>query len=528
MSTQLSLFEEPATLSPVGSRDSLPLSAIEYRDSHTPPTFVSSFEGSRKYRDEFLSGARLLGLNSARKPIVPQQLIIADAINASTDDGIPLFSTMGICVPRRATKTTSIFATLLGRCLNREDYQVAYSAQNGLKSRDRYLKDIVRPLERLYPDPKTRPFKISLAKGAERIEFPNGSAFIVLPPQGESYRGDAFDCVFLDEAQELDLEDSQELIGAITPVFLTRPAAQIIIAGTAGEGRVGILWETLEKGRAEAPKYGIVEWSADENTPDPEVGSDVAGTLADPAIWRAANPAIGTLATDEAVADAFSKMTLATFSREFLGIWPMDGSAGFLNAEKWAAAALEGSFPTPPKQFGLAFAIHPMGTAASIAVAWREDGEARVGIIASQSRVDWLYKEVLRISRLYKRPIIHDTIGVSKVEAERLGRARPIPKLAPQQWGDITTAAALFKKELDNGNLKHWNQDALNQAVAVSKKRGMAGSDRWAFNALTPDADISALNAAAMALRWYDANPARRPSQLPADVAKYLKPAEAA
>jgi hypothetical protein len=514
-----SLFENRAVLTPVGSKDSLPsplIGPIEFRDSHVSPRFVSSFDGAHRYRDEFLEGARLLGLGTTRKPIHPQQFVIADALNACTADGIPLFSTMGVCIPRRATKTTSVFAVLLGRCALREDYQVGYSAQSGLKGRDRFLKDVVHPLERLYPNKATRPFKISLAKGSERIEWPSGSAFIVLPPQGESYRGDAFDAVFLDEAQEHGVEDSTELIGSITPVFITRPEAQIIIAGTAGEHQSAMLWDTLEHGRNGTPNYGIVEYAADPETPvyDPEIHETVEGTTDDPEVWKLSSPAIGTVAALDAIADARTKMTAEAFAREFLGIWPSSSTVGFINAAKFAALGNDGSLPSAPKSFALAFAVHPAGSYASIVAAWRIEGVAQILVLEHGEKTAWLYKQVLAYSRHFKTPIIHETMGAALVEVEQLERARPKPKLLKQSWANVSTGAALIMKEITSGNLQHWNQDPLTDAISVATKRGTPRSDKWAFNALTADGDITALNAAAMALRAYDDIKPRAPMRL--------------
>lgn len=518
------VFEKSPLLSPDGSRTSLS-GPKEFRDSGISPKFVASTEGSRQFRGEFLSGARALRLDTPRKPIHPQQFMVGDVLNAVGDDGLSLHSVIGICIPRRATKTTSIFATLVGRCLERDDYQVAYAAQSGTKGRDRFLKDLVPHLERMYPDIATRPFKINRSRGGEHIAFDNGSRFAILPPQPESFRGDAWNVVVLDEAQEHDPELGAELKAAILPTFDTVPGAQLIIAGTTGEHRSGILWQTLEDGRNGKAATGIVEYAAPDDTPvyDPEIHETIDGTTADPEIWKLAHPGIDTLTSLKIIGERYEALTPEAFAREYLGIWPKGSESRFISPVQWDLCGLPNDeMPALPDRFTTAFAVHPSGTYASIVAAWREEGVAQILVLEHGLRTSWLASSVKAITTEYtdtrtrfRLPVAHDTVGAAIAEAEALARQRPAPNLKPQKWANVASAATLLLKEIEAGNLRHWNQPVLNDAIGITTKRGTPRSNLWAFNATDPEGDITTVNAAAMALRAYDEEPVKRRAVMP-------------
>lgn len=476
----------------------------DYRDSGIPARFVSDMSGSDDYRQEFLVGARMLGLDSPRKPLHPQQLVIADVMNAADANGIPLHQTVAVCIPRRATKTTSIFAVALGRLMQREDYQVAFTAQSGTKARDRFIKDLVTPLERRFPDKDSRPFRINRSRGGEHITFDNGSSIVVLPPQGDSFRGDAYDLVIADESQVHGPEDTEELLGAIMPTFDTRPGAQLVVAGTTGEHRSGLLWKSLEEGRNAVVGSGIVEYSAGDMLTEAE--------YEDEDVWRRAHPGIDTLTTIEVIRNRWAKLPLEQFLREYLGVWPAGGGGRFLDLGKWSLAAVEGDLPSPPEHFAFAFAIHPDGSSASIVAAWRDDDEKGHLLLIDQRRgTQWFSPAMLTLARKYRTvPVGYDTYGgPTNVQTEILGRSRPRPKLAPQTMADIKTAAALLVKELDDGRLVHYAQEEMTTAAQLAVKRKIGNG--WGLGRGQAEDDITPLEAGAIALRVYDTLKKREP-----------------
>lgn len=476
------------------------------RDSHTPPRYVSSFDGGDSLRAEFMAGADLLGIADK---LQPQQLVIADALNAVNAEGHPLNPMVGVLIPRRSSKTTSILAVLLGRCASRPNYRVAFTlATTGQKARDRFRADIVGPLERLYPDENNRPFRIRKAAGSEAIEFENGSLFRVLTPSGESFRSDAFDCVFVDEAGEATPETTTDLLTGILPTMDTRPDAQIIIAGTAAKYRTGnMLWDVLQKGRAGEDEYGIVEYAASQDvTVDDIPDWDAAVPLV-----LEAHPGIGTLTTLAKVKRNFDALPREQFMREYLSVFEDAGfSESAVNLRRWLAAQLDTDAPEPPKRFAIGVAVTLNQTAASIVAAWREDGDARVLVLDHRPGTVWVADRLRELAK-YKVPIVYNNIGTTRAEIDALLFDRAVkPYLKPQTMTNVSTAAALFVREVDNGRIGHWDDQALLTAVQTARKRQMANA--WGFGrGNNPDADITALEAASMALRVYDEQPAKKP-----------------
>ena len=214
-----------------------------------------------------LSGCRRLGHSP-----MPVQRQVWYLLEAKRPNGRPLYPQVVVEVPRRAGKTDGIMALLVGRCLAYPGYRVGFAAQSGVKSRARFL-DLITLLGRSGGGGWTA----YRSRGEERVNFTNGSVISFHPPDPEHFRGDAFDCIVLDETQEVDEEEAADLLGSLLPVFDTRPESQLIVAGTAGAARSGLLWEALEQGRA--GRWGILEYALPEGA-DPE----------DESIWLQVHP----------------------------------------------------------------------------------------------------------------------------------------------------------------------------------------------------------------------------------------------
>lgn len=500
--------------------------AAEFRDSGVKPRHVSSFEGSRPGRAEFLAGARLLGFDTPGRELHPQQFVIADALNATGDDGLALHTTTGVCVPRRATKTTSIWFVALGRIMTRSRYKVLYVGQSGVKGRERFMTDVVDELEALYDlDDPSCPFKINRSMSAPSITWKaTGSSITIKPPKPANVRGDAYDLIIVDEAQELAALLSTQLIAAIKPTFDTRPGAQLVVAGTAGEARSGLLWDTLENGRD--GKAGIVEYAADPDTPlfDRDKPEEIDGTTGDPEVWLSAHPGINTLTTLAVVESNFEDFGTVEFAREYLGIWPLGGANALISAVNWDLCRLDGALPAPPTSpqaaaaisFALTIAVDHAGRCATIAGAFRSpEGLIHVGIIDHRQGTAWIAKRAAQLSRQYRVPIIYDGRSATNgVVTEALNRMTPRPKLEPKTWADVSTGAAGLLALINDAGLRHYDQPELNDAVKHARKRNVKdGSDalRWSFGKVSSEDVITPVEAMSLAVHAVQTAPVKRP-----------------
>jgi hypothetical protein len=469
-------------------RESYDFTQTTQRDSGTPALHISSFENAEEWAPEFLAGCEALGFIPTH-----QQWKIADALNAhQVPSGKPINTTMAVCVPRRAGKTTVLLALALGRCLARPRYSVLFTAQSGTKASARFLQ-MARDLERINPNEAERGFRIMRGAGNQNVSFLNGSLFQVLPPKPESFRGDAYDLLILDEAQEHTVEVSAELMGSILPTMDTRPGAQLIVAGTAGERRSGLFWETLEEGRKAIKGTGIVEFAAPDTTTPEDAGK--------PATWTAAHPGIGTMTDLETIQVRFEKLPMPQFMREYLGIWPEDYSTSAIDPHLWRAGM--SALIEKPALFAFGYDVAPDGSSASIAAAWRIDDVAYIEIVDHRLGTSWLVPRLVELARRYRVVIGHDTIGAALAEAELLNRQRPRPRTRPAAMKDITTGCATFMKELHNGSIKHFDQVSLNEATARAAKRPLS-ENQWAWGRRLSGGDITPLVACTLALRTFD------------------------
>lgn len=452
------------------------------------PLHVSAQTDSEQFDEEFLVGCRALGFEPS-----PQQWIIAHALNAwDSEHDRHLFGTFGICVPRRAGKTTVILAIALGRCLMRPGYSVLFTAQSGTKASARFL-DMARALERIQPSEEARGFRILRGAGNQNLTFYNGSHFQVLTPKPDAFRGDAADLIILDEAQEHEAAESAELMGAILPTMDTRPGAQLVVAGTAGLHRSGLFWDTLEEGRNGVAGVGIVEFAAPADT--------TAEEAANPEVWERAHPGIGTLTTLDVVGQRFARLPLPQFMREYLGIWPEDFSRSAIDIVAWRECATD--FVSKPDRFAIAYDVSIDGSSAAIAVAWRDSLHAFVEIVEHKPGTDWLVPRLAELAKRYRMPISHDTVGAALVEAEALQRLRPRPRLQPLAYRDMSPGAAQIMKEINNRTLRHFNQPSLNAAVECVVKRPL-GETGFAWGRRQSGGDITPIVAATFALRALD------------------------
>lgn len=452
-------------------------------------------------RDEFLRGAHALNFDLAN--LKPQQLHIADTLGLGR-------KFTGVLLPRRSTKTTSAIAVLIGRCLTRPGYVAGFTTGiNALKARQRFRQDIMPPIRRRFPELEGSGFaKFEQTAGLERIVFDNGSLFLVGKPHEDWFRSEAFDCVLIDEAGEADAIMSESIVTGALPTMDTRPGAQVIYAGTAADFRSGnLLWDVLQR---EDRRVARLAYAIDQHTPVDEL-SDWATVAA----WlEQVHPGIGTLTTLDDVRDNYDAMRPERFAREYLSLFGWTGEASsVLDPGKWHASQVPGvAFPRPPERISLGIAAAPDQRFASIAAAWRVDGIAHVLILESKRDVRWLASTAADLAKRYRAPIAHDTMGVVLVHTEELQRMRPRPRLEPFTTRMIATSAAGFVEAVESGRLRHYGQAELTDAVLSARRRPINGA--WYFARRHPDEDITALQAASIALRAFDQQPVRTSSRI--------------
>lgn len=479
------------------------------RDQALPPRTVSSLGSSDADRAEFLRGAALLRLYGDRalhgRSLAPQQLLVADMMAAG-------FTRNAVLVPRRGTKSTSLIAVGLGRAEAREDYRVGIlTLTTGKAGRSRFLRDVAPAIERLYPDRATRPLRIMRGAGQERIEFNESGGSVSWLSTEDDLRGEAFDLVILDEGGEAPADKAESVLGAALPTLLTRPGSQIVVVGTAGDYDVGnLLHDWLAQARTEGG-MGVVDYSSPRTL-----------TVEDIATWEQArelvlalHPGIGNVIPDvDLVKSDFDSMTRERFLREFLSVFGSTAGAGFLALPP----GLDEDYPAVPRHHRIGISVNVAGNTASMVAVWRDERKRPCVLVLENWRsTEPLYAAARTAFKKWRTPLVVDlSVGAMRAEVHKLKQraTNPRPRFTEVKWPDVAAGATVMKREIDSGNLVHWNQPALIAAVAGAKKRGGSDAKMWAFGRVSPDADITPLEAAANALAAYDTASVSRPLTL--------------
>lgn len=468
---------------------------LEWRAAALPPSTLTTLHQDDQTRAEFVAGARLLRLDAAGKFVLPHQLLIADVINAGAE-------TNAVLVPRRSAKTTSVIAVIAGRCAERDDYLGAMTlTTTATKSGARFNADVLAPILRRWPNPKTRPLTVYRGKGSESVSWENGSSFGVRSPVGDAFRSDAYDIVLVDEAGEASPEQGEDLNSAIYPSFDTRDGAQVVLAGTAGDYRKSLLlWDALEDPDAAKIAYA---WPDDLHEDDRQTWEQVQPLI------RATHPGIhGGLTTLEKMRTRFDQLGPTRFAREYGGIFGEIGGASLLfNRARWSTAGVPDGLPQPPERFRIAFAPHPDTGETSIIAAWRDDQGRAVPLLLEQVSLDRAAQILARYWRKYRTPLVYDVASQNaQIIVQRLSRTQPRPKTEPLNYAAVKQAATIVVDDVENGRARWYRaQTDLSDGVLAAAKR-RTGDKAWLIGRppKAPETNVTAAEAWSYAQYAYD------------------------
>lgn len=508
---------------------------LEWRSriEHLTPIRLDELVTTEQSRGEFIQGARLLRLDQrvragdGGKGPSPMQLVIADLLASGRFMN-------AIFEPRRSTKTTAVQAVMLGRCWSREDYRVGWTMfTTGAKAGARFREDIVAHLDKLYPSKRDSPIGINLGKGSEQLTFHDtGATLVVSTPNGDGFRSGGFDFAFGDEGGEADVEQGADVVRAVIPTMDTKPGAQFVIAGTGQKWRTGqLLWDTLHDDDAAVAWHGIpetvdraelVSWEPD--LPHPKTGA-TGGRMRE---WiERTHPGMGFTTLTEAPKRSYDRVPLDDFLIEYGGQFGFEGAADVLIPPSQLERALRrDTFPEPPARFAAALKVHHLGTAASLAVAWEyeEPGDLvttaqelagehtrrtkrAVGLWWWQQGTTNLDREVLL--RIRRRPttLWYDKRGYTEEIAEkRIATASPRPTMKPTTAADIPGSTVGFLKALEDDDLVIFHHPELERAARTATRQAFGNYGTFRFGAPKddPEADVTPVEAAALALRFLD------------------------
>lgn len=291
--------------------------------------------------------------------------------------------------------------------------------------------------------------------------------------------------MWFDEAGELDVESSADLLGGALPVMDTRDDGQVIVSGTPGLIRAGLFWDYLEQGRQDAGQYGILEYSAGDFAEVFILNEDGEATdEPNTDLWFKVHPGLACgLTALRKLLKRWETMDLPTFMREYLCIWPPDSTVTALNLTNWAATAGEHLAAPPEVPWGIGWDVAIGGASAAVAVAWYDAAdEPHVQVMKHKPGSGWVAADVAAALLTHRNAAVaYDNIGDNITVAQALGRmekvkASHLKRVFGLQLKEVAAATAALAQANDRLELHHATHKGLDKAVENAAWREAGGS----------------------------------------------------
>lgn len=409
-----------------------------------------------------------------------QKSIIVNAL-AETEDQNWIHSKVGLSIPRQQGKTRIIEAITLGAMLVLEEPVIIYTSVE-VKSALEQFRTFTSYFENY--DDLRRMAKVRNRAGYEEIELSNGSRLKFAARSKQGARGMSADRLILDESQEL----SGAFMDALVPTLAARPNSQIIMAGTAPAPNMNSEAFTQTRNNALAgSESGLyyVEFSAEDDA-----------DLDDEAAWRMANPALGTRLSEQHIRTERATLSDAGFARERLGMWAGARTQSVIPTDLWAERGWSELIPDNA-EIALGIDVSPDRTNSTITVCARHEDKWHVEVMKDGTGVGWIPSFVAeQYHKRNVRAVVVDKIGASASLIEPLKNLDvPVTELTTQTA--VQSVQHFYDLTIED-ELRHFDQNELNNAIAGARKRKLAGG--WVWNPQNAAVNITPLVAATNAV----------------------------
>lgn len=342
------------------------------------------------------------------------------------------------------------------------------------------------------------------AAGSEGVYFANGGMIEFATRTNSGGRGETYDVIVIDEAQEL----TDEQLEALKPTTLASDSGdpQMIYLGTPPNAKCpGTVFRNLHD-KAHAGDSSVawwLEWAATE-----------LGDPMDAELWYACNPALGYRIEEDVMADAAATTSADGFFRENLGWWSRRASLdAAIDADDWAACATDAPPADGLVSYGVKFSAD--GKVGALAACVRpEEGVPHVEVVSIRSTargVKW-FADFIAPRMASAAQVTFD--GKSKADVlERKLIAARVPKRAMRKAspGDVVAACSMLEDAVSEGQMTHFAQPALDDSATKCAKRSIGKGGGWGFEGAN-GADPTAVEAAALAY-WTAMTTKRNPKR---------------
>lgn len=405
------------------------------------------------------------------------QRAILDATFALDKNHLPASFEVGVVAPRQNIKTGVEKMIALGWMFLLERNLCIWSAHETNTSKEAYadLAALIEGADFL----SRQVLKMNGAEGREYIKTRHGR-LLFKTRTGSGGRGLSGDDTILDEAFALKASH----MGALLPVMLTRPHAQVVYGSSAGLAGSDVLRGVRNRGRVGAERLAYFEWG--DTKPNEGCERDDCDhaittpgcALDDRSRWWATNPALGVRIDEESIANLRRSLPPEEFAREVLGWWD-ERAEGVrrITVDEWNALALEGLDVREAPAPVLAVDVAPNHASAAIVAVARIDGVLSVELADKRAGSSWVAPRLAELAARYDGSLVLNSSGpvgslIPELERERL-------TWTDVRGGDYVKACHLLVATVNDKALHVVEDPAFVSAIAGAETRKNGDGFTW-------------------------------------------------
>lgn len=307
--------------------------------------------------------------------------------------------------------------------------------------------------------------RIRYANGEQELRLTNGARYRIAAATGSAGRGLSVDLPILDELRQ---HTSWAAWGALSKTTLARPNALTVAISNAGSDESIVLNALRDNALSgKDTSLGIFEWSAEE-------GCD----LDDRRSWAQANPGLGHVITERAIAAALGTDPPATFRTECLcqRVVTMDAA---IDMAAWRACAdPAGSLEGARGRVVLALDVAPQLDHVTLAAAAVQgDGRVRTEVVAAWESTKAARDELPGwIDRIRPKTTVWIPSGPAAAIAGYLKTRKRMTEIKTTEVGPVCQG---FAEQVAAGQLVHNNDPLIGTQLAGAVR--LYSGDGWRF-----------------------------------------------
>lgn len=417
------------------------------------------------------------------------------------------FASRTICISKPRQNGKSFAARKYAITMGAKGKHVLYSAHHGptVRKMFKYISDEIDGTS----DLARRVRNVYRAAGTEGIYFFNGGCIEFQTRTNSGARGETYDVIVIDEAQELTYDQ----LDAIKPTTIASESGdpQMIYVGTPpNEKCAGDVFSDYHEA-AHAGKAGgmwWMEWSVDDvpDLTDREAALEMAYLT---------NPALGYRIREDVMLDAIDGYVMKpdSFAREYLGRWnPSLRAADFLITSLAWREAQAASAPTSVDKLAYGVRFTPDGRAVSLALAATTDGGCHVEYIRTEptvAGVGWLVEWLMARRGKAAAVAIDGRADATDLGQQLIKAGMPKGAVMVARTSDAISACAMLVNAVNDGTLTHLDDQALAESALGATRRAIGKDGGYGFGGECPER-MDACALALWAARTTRRDPKRR------------------